>query len=184
MLLTQTVNPSVWHEVCYSYDLTTNGTEWIPVSGTINDLSPTEDSFTQELSNITVLNSPKDVPRIDQFGDCWPECTSEAPAKAFYALCDEEEVMEQGFPEGGREDSKAQRSQTPIKGVHSTAPQGTPALIASASKRKKATIVRKSSLMSPLLNLPKSSLLSLLKSILMSPLMSSVMTLLLSLLID
>ena len=48
-----------------AYDPASNGAEWISVQGTVNDLSPMEDSSAQELSNITLLDSPKDIPRMD-----------------------------------------------------------------------------------------------------------------------
>ena len=48
-----------------AYDPASNGTEWVPVWGTVNDLSPTEDASAQELSNITLPNSPEDIPWID-----------------------------------------------------------------------------------------------------------------------
>ena len=89
-----------------TYDPASNGMEWVPVQGTINDLSPMEDSFAWELSNITLPDSPKDIPQMDQFREgCWgpapvpPSVTFCAGA----ALCDKEEVMEQETPEGERE---------------------------------------------------------------------------------
>ena len=48
-----------------TYDPAFNGTEWVPVQGTVNDLFPTEDSSVRELSNITLLDSPKDIPWMD-----------------------------------------------------------------------------------------------------------------------
>ena len=52
-----------------AYDLATNGVEWISVWGTVNDLSPMEDASTQELSNITIQDSPEDAPQINCFGE-------------------------------------------------------------------------------------------------------------------
>ena len=89
-----------------AYDPTSNGTGWIPAWGTVNDLSPVEDSSARELSNITLPDSPKDIPQMDQFGECCRGPVSETPAVAFHtglALHDEEEVMEQKLPEVERE---------------------------------------------------------------------------------
>ena len=52
-----------------TYDPASNGMEWVPVQGTINNLSPVEDSSAWELSNITLPDSPKDIPWMDQFGE-------------------------------------------------------------------------------------------------------------------
>ena len=62
-----------------------------------------EDASTQELSNITIPDSPKDVPQIDRFGEHWQECIAEAPAEGFCTgiiLHEGEEVMEQALPDG------------------------------------------------------------------------------------
>ena len=48
-----------------TYDPTSNNAERILVWGTVNDLSPTEDSSAQELSNITLPDSPKDIHQMD-----------------------------------------------------------------------------------------------------------------------
>ena len=48
-----------------TYDPASNGTGWVPVKGTVNDLSPTEDSSAQELSNITLPDSPEDILQMD-----------------------------------------------------------------------------------------------------------------------
>ena len=85
-----------------TYDPATNGTEWISVRGTINDLSPVEDASAQELSNITIPNSPEDAPRIDRFGEHQQEHIAEVPAEAFHAgiiPCEGEEVMEELPPD-------------------------------------------------------------------------------------
>ena len=42
-----------------AYDPASNGMEWVPVRETVNDLSPVEDSSAQELSNITLPDSPR-----------------------------------------------------------------------------------------------------------------------------
>ena len=86
-----------------TYDLATNGTEWIPVRGTINDLSLLEDASTWELSNITIPDSPEDTPQIDHFGEHQQECIAEASAKALHTginLHEGEEVMAQAPPDG------------------------------------------------------------------------------------
>ena len=86
-----------------AYNLATNGSDWISVRGTINDLSPTEDASAQELSNITIPDSPKDAPQIDHFGEHWQEHVAEAPAEAFSAGIvshEGEEVMEELPPDG------------------------------------------------------------------------------------
>ena len=89
-----------------TYDLASNGVEWVLMQGTVDDLSPVEDSSAWELSNITLPDSPKDIPQMDQFGKhCW-EHVPVSPAVALHAraaLCDEEEVMEQEPLEGERE---------------------------------------------------------------------------------
>ena len=83
-----------------------NGMEWVPVQGTVNDFSPMEDSSAWQLSNITLPDSPKDIPWMDRFGEC---CQEPAPVLPTAALCtgaalhDEEEVMEQEPLEGERE---------------------------------------------------------------------------------
>ena len=62
-----------------------------------------EDASTQELSNITIPDSPEDVPRIDCFGEHWQERIAEAPAKVFdtgIVPCEGEEVMEETPPNG------------------------------------------------------------------------------------
>ena len=74
--------------------------------GTINDLSPLEDSSAQELSNITLPDSPKDIPWMDQFGEHHWGPVPVPTAVAFHAraaLHDEEEVKEQELPEVERE---------------------------------------------------------------------------------
>ena len=79
------------------YDPAFNGMEWIPVQGTANSLSPMEDSSAQELSNITLLNSPEDIPQMDQFGERHWGPASVSPAVASHARAaphDKEEVME------------------------------------------------------------------------------------------
>ena len=89
-----------------TYDPASNGTEWVPVQGTVNDLSPVEDSSAQELSNITLPDSPEDIPWMDQFGEhCWgplPVSPTVAP-HARATPHNEEEVMEQELPEEERE---------------------------------------------------------------------------------
>ena len=54
-----------------TYDPATNGAEWIPVRGTVNDLSPMEDGCALELSNITIPDFPEDAPLIDHFRQHW-----------------------------------------------------------------------------------------------------------------
>ena len=74
--------------------------------GTVNDLCPTEDSSAQELSDINLPDSPKDIPQMDQFGKHCQGPASVPPAVAFHtraALHDGEEVMEQEPPEEERE---------------------------------------------------------------------------------
>ena len=66
-------------------DPATNGTEWIPVRRTVNDLSPMSDATAQELNNITVPDSPEDEPQIDHFGEQQQECVAKAPAEMFHA---------------------------------------------------------------------------------------------------
>ena len=65
-----------------AYDPASNGVKWIPVWGTVNDLSLTEDSSAQELSNISLLNSPEDIPQMGQFGECCRGLTPVPPAAA------------------------------------------------------------------------------------------------------
>ena len=79
-----------------AYDPATHVMEWIPVWGTINDLSPMENTSAQELSNITLPDSPEDRPQMDQFGEC---CEGPMPEPTAAALCTspalhEEETME------------------------------------------------------------------------------------------
>ena len=50
------------------YDPTYNVAKWVPVCGMASDLLLAEDSSAQELSNITLLDAPDDVPHMDQFG--------------------------------------------------------------------------------------------------------------------
>ena len=45
-----------------TYDLTYNVVEWIPLHRMANDLSPAEDSSARELSKITLLDAPEDIP--------------------------------------------------------------------------------------------------------------------------
>ena len=52
-----------------TYDPMYNVTEWVLVHGMVADLSPAKDSSVQELSNITILEVPDDVPRMEQFGE-------------------------------------------------------------------------------------------------------------------
>ena len=68
-----------------AYDLASNGAEWILVWGTINNLSPAEDSSAWELSNITLPDSPKDIPQMDQFWECCQGPVPVPPAVAFHA---------------------------------------------------------------------------------------------------
>ena len=88
------------------YDPTSNGAEWTPVQGTVNNLSSTEDSSTQELSNISLPDSPNDIPQMDQFGEL---CMGPAPVPPAAASCaeaalhDKDEVMEQEPLEEERE---------------------------------------------------------------------------------
>ena len=92
-----------------TYDPGSNGREWILVLGTINDLSPAEDSSAQELSNITLPDFPEDIPWMDRFGECHQGPATVPPTVAFHAgaaLHDEEEVMEQEMLEGERECSE------------------------------------------------------------------------------
>ena len=80
---------------------------------------PTEDASAQKLSNITIPDSPEDMPRIDHFGDHQWEYTAKAPAGLFHAgitLHDEEEVMEQGLSEGERESSDSSEESDPYEG--------------------------------------------------------------------
>ena len=90
----------------FAYDPASNGAEWILVLGTVTDLYPVEDSSAQELSNITLLDSPEDIPQMDQFGECHRGPTPVLPAAASStraALHDKEEVMEQEPTEEERE---------------------------------------------------------------------------------
>ena len=87
------------------YDPASNGMEWVPVWGTVNDLSSMEDASARELINITLLDSPKDIPQMDQFGECHQEPAPVPPAVALHARAAhhaEEEVMGQELPEGER----------------------------------------------------------------------------------
>ena len=62
-----------------------------------------EDASTQELRNIIIPDSPKDIPQIDSFGEHQQEFIAEAPVKAFHAgidPCKGEEVMEEVLPDG------------------------------------------------------------------------------------
>ena len=89
-----------------TYDPTCNGTEWILVQGTVNDLSPMEHSSAQELSNITFPHSPEDIPQMDQFGEHHRGPAPVAPAAASHTRAtphDEHEVMEQEPLEEERE---------------------------------------------------------------------------------
>ena len=52
-----------------AYDPTSNGMKWIPVWRSVNDLSPIADSSAWELSNITLPDSPEDIPQMDPFGE-------------------------------------------------------------------------------------------------------------------
>ena len=86
-----------------TYDPATNGAEWILVRGTVNDLSPVEDASAWELSNITIPDSPEDIPQIDCFGEHQQEHIVEASAEAFHVcivLRKGEEVIEQLPPDG------------------------------------------------------------------------------------
>ena len=80
-----------------TYDPATNGAEWIPMRGTISDLSPAEDTSAQELSNITIPDPHEDRWRRDCFRECREGHSAEAPANGFCAgtALHEEEVMEQ-----------------------------------------------------------------------------------------
>ena len=80
-----------------TYDPASNGMEWVLVQGTVNKLSPVEDASAQELSNITLPDSPKDIPWMDQFGEHHQEPAPVPPAAALHAGAAhhaEEEVME------------------------------------------------------------------------------------------
>ena len=62
-----------------------------------------EDSSAWELSNITLPDSPKDIPQMGWFGEHHHRTAPMPPAVPFHAgaaLQDEEEVMEQEPPEG------------------------------------------------------------------------------------
>ena len=88
------------------YDLASNGMEWVPVQGTVNDLSPMEDASAWELSNITLPDSPKDIPQMDQFGELCRGPTLVPPASASHARAapyDKDEVMQQEPLEEERE---------------------------------------------------------------------------------
>ena len=92
-----------------AYDPASNGMEWVPVRGTVNNLSPAEDSSAWELSNITLPDSLENIPWMDQLGEHhW----GPAPVPPTAASCagaaphDEEEVMEQELPEEQRECSE------------------------------------------------------------------------------
>ena len=105
------------------YDLASNGMEWVPVQGTVNDLSPVEDSSAQEFSNITLLDSPKDIPQMDQFGECCWEPTPMPPTAALCAtaaLHDEEEVINRSHWRGKGSAVSAQRGQTHQYPAHRT----------------------------------------------------------------
>ena len=68
-----------------------------------------EDASAWELSNITLLDFPEDIPRMDQFGEhCW-EPTPVPPTAVLHAgvaHCAVGEVMEQEPPQGERECDK------------------------------------------------------------------------------
>ena len=88
------------------YDPTSNGAEWIPVWGTVNDLLPMEDSSAWELNNITLLDSPEDILQMDQFGGVLQGACTCAPSVASCAGAaphDEDKVMEQEPLEEERE---------------------------------------------------------------------------------
>ena len=56
-----------------TYDPTCNVAKWDPIHRTVSDLSPTEDSSARELSNITLLDAPDDVPQMEWFRECCAE---------------------------------------------------------------------------------------------------------------
>ena len=52
----------LFKEHLLTYDPTYNVVEWVPVHGTVGDLSPIEDSSAHKLSNITLLDKMDGVP--------------------------------------------------------------------------------------------------------------------------
>ena len=65
--------------------------------GTTGNLSPVEEAFRWELSNIVIQDPLEDAPRMDHFRKCREEGSAEAPADTFCmdaALC-EQELLEQ-----------------------------------------------------------------------------------------
>ena len=80
-----------------AYDPTTNRAKWVPMWGTVSDLSLVEEASTWQLSNIVIQDPPEDAPRMDCFMEHREKHGAEAPADTFCvetALC-EEESMEQ-----------------------------------------------------------------------------------------
>ena len=88
-------------------------------------MSPAEDSSAQELSNITLSDSPEDIPWMDQFGEhCWGPVPV-PPTAAFCvgaALHDDEEVMEQEPLEGEREYGEyTEEADSPVSSLQNSA---------------------------------------------------------------
>ena len=61
-----------------AYDPTSNLAGWVPVCGTANDLSVTEDASACKLSNITLLEEIPGMPRMEHFVEHWDKHTSSA----------------------------------------------------------------------------------------------------------
>ena len=88
--------------------------------GTVNDLYPMEDASAQELSNITIPDSPEDVPQIDRFGESQQEHIAEVPAEAFHignVPHKGEEVMEELPPDGDNVNSDSSEESDSNKGT-------------------------------------------------------------------
>ena len=79
-----------------------------------------EDASAWELSNITIPDSPEDMPQIDCFRQHQQERIAEAPAEVFHAgiaLLEGEEVMEQVPPDGEKVSSDSSEESDPNEGT-------------------------------------------------------------------
>ena len=84
-----------------AYDPMYNVAEWVLVRGMAADLSPAEDSLVWELSNITLLEAPDDVPRMEQFGEWCVRPTPVAVPCAETSTQEEEIGQDSLLAEGG-----------------------------------------------------------------------------------
>ena len=84
-----------------AYNPTYNVAEWVTVRGTVADLSPAEDSLAQELSNITLLEVPDDVPRMEQFSEWCMRPTPVAVPHAETGTWEKETGWDSLLAEGG-----------------------------------------------------------------------------------